>query len=93
LKASSDIIFAYWLRDNPNPKNLKYYFCNYITNGETLAIIATILKAKGHATPPYWPGVALLFKTVESEQYTADQEAAAVLLGKYTLLEGQMKSS
>jgi hypothetical protein len=82
LKASSDVVFAYWLRGNPNHKYLKYYFFNYITNGETMATIATILKARGHATPPYWPGVELPFKTVENEQHTPDQEAAAARLGK-----------
>jgi hypothetical protein len=28
LRRASDIMFAFWLRNNPDPKNLKYYIVN-----------------------------------------------------------------
>jgi len=63
----SDIMFAYWLRDNANPRNLRYYITNNIQNEETLKVIARILREKSMQTVPYWPGVELGMWEKEAE--------------------------
>jgi hypothetical protein len=42
LRRASDIMFAFWLRNNPGPKNLKYYIVNDVRNDETMPIIASL---------------------------------------------------
>jgi hypothetical protein len=59
LRRASDLIFAYSLRNNPDPKNLKYYIANNVQNAQTLPVIASILKNKGLTAAPEWPGVTL----------------------------------
>jgi hypothetical protein len=59
LGGASDIIFGYWLRNNPNPKNLRYYIVNDVHNDATMPLIATIMKERGHDKVPKWPGVTL----------------------------------
>jgi hypothetical protein len=39
-------MWAYWIRDNPNVGNLKYYIVNHIQNVDTGALMAWILRAK-----------------------------------------------
>ncbi|KAG9186291.1 hypothetical protein G6011_02847 [Alternaria panax] len=59
LSIASDILAAYWLR-NPNPRNLKYWFGQDITNEETVPIIIKILVAHGYTEGiPVWPGLQL----------------------------------
>lgn len=58
LRLGSDILFAYWLRNNANLKRLQYYFVNHVSNEETLRLCATILNGRGYKTNvPSWPGV------------------------------------
>jgi len=57
LQRVSDIMMAYWLRENPDPKNLKYYLVCNILNEQTVALINYVLKSKGLDKIPYWPGV------------------------------------
>ncbi|CBX97537.1 hypothetical protein LEMA_P089460.1 [Plenodomus lingam JN3] len=71
LRHASDIILAYWLRQNPNPQGLKYFFVNNLINDATVLLVAAILKKKGFQQVPYWPGVVLDWKSGE----------AAVLIG------------
>lgn len=59
LRHASDIMTAYWLRNNPNPKGLKYYFALGIQNNETNRVIASILLDKEIYDMPRWPGVKL----------------------------------
>lgn len=44
---TSDILAAYWLR-NPNPRNLKYWFGQDVTNKDTVPVITKILVDHGH---------------------------------------------
>lgn len=55
LRHGSDIMAAYWSRNNSNPKNLKYYFALGIANDETLQIMATCLHFRGEDMQT-WPG-------------------------------------
>ncbi|KAH9863563.1 hypothetical protein J1614_009495, partial [Plenodomus biglobosus] len=60
LRHGSDIMLAHWLRDNPNPQNLQYYIASNIVNENTIPLLCSILKSKGHQNdPPSWPGVQL----------------------------------
>ncbi|KAL6703814.1 hypothetical protein ACN47E_009033 [Coniothyrium glycines] len=67
LRRASDIVSAYWLRGNQNPRNLRYYFANHIKNDYTLALIAKIFAAIGRTEMPYWPGVKFTMDTQEAE--------------------------
>ncbi|KAF2853641.1 hypothetical protein T440DRAFT_515753 [Plenodomus tracheiphilus IPT5] len=48
FRHGSDILLAYWLRDNPTPRQLRYYFANNIMNEDTLSLLYSILKSRGH---------------------------------------------
>lgn len=73
LRRASDIMWAYWIQNNPNPKNLYSYFVNYVRNDDTLPLIARIIRSHGMTTLPYWPGLEL----------SMDDEGAEALLGKH----------
>lgn len=72
LHLASDVMFGFWLRDNPNPKNLRYYVAANVQNDETQRLVATILKKKEVKGVPQWPGVKVGVETDEGR----------VLLGK-----------
>jgi hypothetical protein len=57
LRYSSDIMMAYWLRNNPNPKNLRYYFALNVQEDSTRLLIAKVLQDMGHAELSIWPGL------------------------------------
>jgi hypothetical protein len=59
LRRASDLMFAYWLRNNPDPKNLRYYIVNDVRNDDTMPIIVSVLTRRGYTTVPFWPGVTL----------------------------------
>jgi hypothetical protein len=59
LRRASDLMFAYWLRDNPDPKNLRFYIVNDVHNDDTMPIIMSLLAGRGYTTVPFWPGVTL----------------------------------
>ena len=75
LRLASDIMAAYWIRNNPDPKNLKYYFAFSIINEQTLLIIMAILQKKGYVYYPKWPGCTVGMWETEGE----------ALLGKFFL--------
>ena len=81
LRLGSDIMFAYWLRNNANPRRLRYYFVNDVLNDETLRLCTTILKNRGHhATVPVWPGVQLDWGSVEFDMLLGESSASSFLL-------------
>jgi hypothetical protein len=53
-------MMAYWLRNNPNPKNLRYYFALNVQEDATQPLVAKILQDKGHVDLPVWPGLEVL---------------------------------
>tara|TARA_R110002003_G_scaffold143_3_gene13232 strand:+ start:17696 stop:18220 length:525 start_codon:yes stop_codon:yes gene_type:complete len=67
LRLASDIMFAYWIRNNANPKNLRYYFVNAVMNAITLRLIAKVVNKKGLQNLPPWPGIALGLSESEAE--------------------------
>lgn len=59
LRHGANIMGAYWLRGNPDPKNLKYYIALGIENDSTLQAIAIIMAHNEMAQIPVWPGLKL----------------------------------
>jgi hypothetical protein len=76
LRRASDIMFAFWLRKTPDPKNLKYYIVNDVRNDETMPIIVSLLVGRGITTVPFWAGRVALKMW--------DQDFAKVVLGTST---------
>lgn len=72
---------AYWLRHNPNPQNLRFWFVNHVVNEDTVPLIALILHnthtEQSELTVPYWPGAL----------YEAQSTEFQALLGKNPLLK------
>jgi hypothetical protein len=64
LRALSDILWGFWIRDNPNVKNIRYFFMLGISNDQTQQLIASCLKnAKKELSA--WPGVSFNTDTDE----------------------------
>ncbi|KAF2828230.1 hypothetical protein CC86DRAFT_439187 [Ophiobolus disseminans] len=64
LHALSDILWAFWNRDNSNVKNIKYFFMLGISNEETNQIVASCLHKAGK-TLSEWPGASFMTNTEE----------------------------
>jgi hypothetical protein len=64
LRALSDILWGFWVRGNPDVKNIRYFFMLGISNEQTQALIASCLKnAKKELSA--WPGVSFMMDTDE----------------------------
>lgn len=59
LGRASEVLAAYWLRDNPSPGILRYFFANHVMNRETNRIIARIMQdhPEHDGVLPLWPGI------------------------------------
>lgn len=66
LHRASDIIWAYWVRDNPEPSALQYYLVNHVQNVETLPLIARIVRRYGIQQIPYWSNRIIMGSSDES---------------------------
>jgi len=55
LRAFSDIIWGFWVRNNPNIKNIRYFFMIAISNEVTNQIIASCLRDRNTELSE-WPG-------------------------------------
>ncbi|KAF2637896.1 hypothetical protein P280DRAFT_85746 [Massarina eburnea CBS 473.64] len=62
LNKFSDVLWGYWVRDNANIKNIKYFWVEGVVNIDTNSIIATALKAAGK-TLAVWPGTTFDMNT------------------------------
>ncbi|KAF1914819.1 hypothetical protein BDU57DRAFT_596691 [Ampelomyces quisqualis] len=58
LRFFSDIMWAYWVRDNPKIKDIRYFFVLGISNDQTNQVIASVLQKKGK-TLSAWPGLTV----------------------------------
>ena len=67
LSRLSDIMWSYWLRSNPDPQNLDYYFVNNVRNDETLPLISRALRNHRMTKVPYWPGLQLEMDSAEAQ--------------------------
>jgi hypothetical protein len=66
LRSFSDILWAYWVRDNPDVKNIRYLIMLGISNDETNQLIASALKNVG-AKLGEWPGTEFGTEGVEGK--------------------------
>lgn len=71
LRASSDILWGYWSRNNPDVKNIRYFFVIGCVNRETNQLIALSLAGDGSKLSP-WPGAT----------FSTNSEMGQALLGK-----------
>ena len=67
LSRASDILWAYWSRNNDNPRGVYYYFVNYVRNEQTLPLVARALRNRGLDKVPYWPGLRMQMHEDEAE--------------------------
>ncbi|KAJ4326111.1 hypothetical protein N0V94_000273 [Neodidymelliopsis sp. IMI 364377] len=59
LSRASDVMWGYWIRNNPDVKNLRFWFANFVKNDVTLPLLSRALKNHGLNKMPYWPGLEL----------------------------------
>ena len=71
LRAFSDILWGFWIRDNPNIKNINFFFMISIINEDSNRIIARCLRNAGTKLGP-WPGTS----------FSTDTDEGHALLGK-----------
>ncbi|KAF2621471.1 hypothetical protein BU25DRAFT_379643, partial [Macroventuria anomochaeta] len=64
LRAFSDILWGYWNRNNPDIKNIRYFFMLGISNDQTNQLIDTCLQKAGKQLSE-WPGMEFDTKTDE----------------------------
>ncbi|KAJ4986345.1 hypothetical protein SVAN01_08162 [Stagonosporopsis vannaccii] len=76
LRAFSDILWGYWARDNPNMRNVKYFFMLGISNDKTNALIASCLRDAGKELQA-WPGVSFETSTDEGHALLGSPNGAA----------------
>ncbi|ORX98367.1 hypothetical protein BCR34DRAFT_606952 [Clohesyomyces aquaticus] len=56
LRTYSQLLWGFWFRDNPNVKNIQYFWVQSVANDDTHKIIARALKGKGKDAIGGWPG-------------------------------------
>ncbi|KAJ4372914.1 hypothetical protein N0V83_003205 [Neocucurbitaria cava] len=76
LRALSDILWGYWNRDNPNIKNIRYFFMIGIANPTTNQLIASILHNAGRELSE-WPGASFATATDEGHALLGSPNGAA----------------
>ncbi|KAJ4316879.1 hypothetical protein N0V94_005221 [Neodidymelliopsis sp. IMI 364377] len=76
LRAFSDVLWGYWNRQNPNIKNIRYFFMLGISNDETNKLIATCLQKSGK-TLNEWPGTKFGTETDEGHALVGSPNGAA----------------
>jgi hypothetical protein len=67
LSRASDIMYAYWAYNNPDPKKIYNYFVNHVVNDETIPLVARALRNHNLDHVPYWPGLRLKMHQDEAE--------------------------
>jgi hypothetical protein len=64
LRSLSDILWGYWVRDNPNVRNIRYFFMLGISNDLTNQIITSCLQ-RAKKDLAEWPGTSFATGTDE----------------------------
>jgi hypothetical protein len=73
LRYISDIFWGFYLRSNPNPKNLRYYIATHVLNDATVTLVARALSNVGAKDLSEWPG----------NSFELGSEEMAALVGEY----------
>lgn len=56
LRYMSDIFWGFYPRNNPNPKNLRYYIATHVLNDAAVSLVACALNNVGVKDLAEWPG-------------------------------------
>ncbi|CAN9216217.1 unnamed protein product [Alternaria alternata] len=90
LRAFSDIMWAFWVRNNPNVRNIRYFFMIGISNDLTNQIIASCLRDAG-AELSEWPGTSFSTTTDQGHALLGSPNGAtfAYLLMQHKAQLGQ----
>lgn len=70
LRSSADLLWGLWYRDNPDVKNISYFWAQAVSNEQTASIIASTLKMRGKELEA-WPGAT----------FSTDDDEGMALLG------------
>jgi hypothetical protein len=84
LSRASDVMWGYWVRNNPNVKGLKFWIVNYVNNEVTLTLLSRALKNHGLNKMPYWPGLELKIDSEDARAILGESSSPPILL--HTLL-------
>jgi hypothetical protein len=79
LRRLSDIFWGYWLRENSNVANIRYFWMMDIANEDTEEILARALS-EANKKIRKWPGVT----------FDMDSDAGKAILGELRRLESQI---
>ncbi|CAE7012111.1 hypothetical protein P3342_003555 [Pyrenophora teres f. teres] len=63
LQYCSDVLWAYWVRDNPNVQNLRVYGAQHVVNGDTVLLVTRAMRDVGKSALEAWPGVEFAYGT------------------------------
>jgi hypothetical protein len=63
----SDIYWGYWIRENPNVRNLRIYGGHYVINEHTVLLTARAFRNKGFRELVKWPGRRFSTETPEGK--------------------------
>lgn len=66
LRTMADMLWGFWYRDNDKVKDIRYFWSQGVTNEDTAAIVATVLKNAGQELKP-WPGIEFQMDTMEGK--------------------------
>ncbi|KAL5115490.1 hypothetical protein ACEQ8H_006631 [Pleosporales sp. CAS-2024a] len=75
LRSLSDVLWGYWARENPNVKNIRYFFMLGIANELTNQLIASCLQ-NAKKTLTEWPGLSFDTSTDEGHALLASPNGA-----------------
>lgn len=75
LRHMSDVFWGFYLRSNPDPKNLRYYIATHVVNDAAVALVARALSRVGVNDLSEWPG----------NSFELGSEELAALVGKIHL--------
>lgn len=70
LSHISDLFWGVWFKDNPNPKNIRYFWAQIIINPTTEKLVKRIFRTTEKSLG-YWPG----------HRFAADSDEGKVLIG------------
>lgn len=72
LRYCSDIYWGYWVRGNPDVKNLRVYGAQNVVNDDTVLLAARALKEAKKEKLTAWPG----------DSFEATTDAGKALIGE-----------
>ncbi|KAF2437314.1 hypothetical protein P171DRAFT_180271 [Karstenula rhodostoma CBS 690.94] len=64
LRTSADLLWGFWYRDNPDIRNIRYFWAQNVQNIQTSRIVASVLKMRGKELTG-WPGATFDMDTDE----------------------------